>query len=122
VQTIRLAIESEAGFSHVSVSQAAELILAAVWDFTVIDASRYSFQAVALLRKSNIVNRFWFEDALWRYKAAYNKLLALKQRAEAAGVSVDELENQEREESERQAREAAEWLKEHDRIKQAEAR
>jgi len=76
VQTVRLAIEAEAAFSEVSLSQAAALIVMAANNFTPVDASQYSFQAAALLRKSNIVNRFWFEDALWRYKDAYNNMLA----------------------------------------------
>jgi len=76
IQTIRLAIESEASYSEVSESQAAALIVAAALEFTVVNPERYTFQAAALLRKSNIVNRFWFEDALWRYKDAYNNMLA----------------------------------------------
>lgn len=75
VQTIRLAIECEAEFSEVSIANAAALIITAALDITIVDPQHYSFQAAALLRKSNIVNRFWFEDALWRYKQAYQSML-----------------------------------------------
>jgi hypothetical protein len=119
VQTIRLAIEAEAAYSEVSVSQAAALIVAAALNFMVFDASNYSWQAATLLRKSNIVNRFWFEDALWRHKYVYNDMLVRLQKAKADGISIDELEIREREESERQAREAVQWI--HDRTKRAEA-
>jgi len=83
VQTIRLAIESEAAYSEVSLTQAADLILHAARDFTIVDPQRYSFQVASLLRKSNIVNRFWFEDALWRYKEAYDRMLARLQKESA---------------------------------------
>jgi hypothetical protein len=76
VEIIRMAIESEADYSGVTIGQAAALILQAANDFTSVDPQHYSFQAAALLRKSNIVNRFWFEDALWREKYAYLNMLA----------------------------------------------
>jgi len=81
VQTIRLAIESESHYSDVSLNQAAALIVCAANDYTVVDPQQYSFQAAALLRKSNIVNRFWFEDARWRYKNAYNRMLCALQQS-----------------------------------------
>jgi hypothetical protein len=80
VQTIRLAIESEAEYSGISLESAAELIGVAARDVAIFDPQRYSFQAATLLRKSNIVNRFWFEDALWRYKDAYTNRLAQIQK------------------------------------------
>jgi hypothetical protein len=83
VQIIRLAIESEAEYSGITIPQAAALIAMAANDFTIVDPQRYSFQAAALLRKSNIVNRFWFEDALWRCKAAYDDMLVRLQRESA---------------------------------------
>lgn len=83
LQTIRLAIESEAVYSRVTLAQAAALIVQAALDFSVINPEHYSFQAAALLRKSNIVNRFWFEDALWRHKQAYENLLAHLQQESA---------------------------------------
>jgi hypothetical protein len=83
VQTIRLAIESEASYSEISVSQAAALIASAALEFTVVDPQHYTFQAAALLRKSNIVNRFWFEDGLWRYKITYQNMLARLQQESA---------------------------------------
>ena len=83
VKTIQLAIEFEAEDSGVSVQQAAALIVSAALEITIVDPQRYSFQAAALLRKSNMVNRFWFEDALWRHKAAYLNLLARVQRESA---------------------------------------
>ena len=81
VQTIRLAIESEAVYSEISIPQAAALIVQAALDFTIVDPEHYSFQAAALLRKSNVVNRFWFEDALWRHKQAYQNMLARLQES-----------------------------------------
>jgi hypothetical protein len=83
VQTIRLAIESEARYSELSISQSAALIVSAANDFTIVCAEDYNFQAATLLRKSNVVNRFWFEDALWRYKTAYQNMLARLQRESA---------------------------------------
>lgn len=83
LQTIRLAIESEAEYSELSQERAAALITAAACDFTLVDPQRCSFQAAALLRKSNVVNRFWFEDALWRYKAAYDRMLVYLQKESA---------------------------------------
>ena len=83
VKTIQLAIEFEAEDSGVSVQQAAALIVSAALEFTIVHAEDYSFQAAALLRKSNMVDRFWFEDARWRYKAAYQNLLARVQRESA---------------------------------------
>jgi hypothetical protein len=83
VQTIRLAIEAEAEYSDVSLRNAAALIVCAAFDFTVIDPQYYDFQAATILRKSNNLNRFWFEDCLWRHKDAYqNMLIRLQQRAE----------------------------------------
>lgn len=83
VQTIRLAIESEASYSGVTVAQAAALIVSAALNFTIVDPQHYSFQTAALLRKSNVINRFWFEDALWRYKHAYQNMLERLQRESA---------------------------------------
>ena len=83
VQTIRLAIESEASYSELSISQSAALLVSAANDFTIVDPQHYNFQAATLLRKSNVVNRFWFEDALWRYKTAYQNMLARLQRESA---------------------------------------
>jgi hypothetical protein len=75
VQAIKLAILAEAGYSDISIAQAAALIVSAAHDFTIVRPDRYNFQAAALLRKSNVINRFWFEDSLWRYKDAYHQLL-----------------------------------------------
>ena len=87
IQTIRLAIECEAEYSDVSISNAAALIVCAASEFTVVRPEDYSFQAATILRKSNNVNRFWFEDALWRYKDAYNRLLDhLQQTKERASA------------------------------------
>ena len=83
MQTIRLAIESEAEYSGISLANAAALIAAAASEFTIVHPQDYSFQAAALLRKSNIVNRFWFEDALWRCKQAYQNLLVRLQEESA---------------------------------------
>ena len=83
LQTIRLAIESEAEYSDISLANAAALIAAAACEVTIVDPERYSFQAASLLRKSNIVNRFWFEDALWRHKQTYQNMLARLQEQSA---------------------------------------
>src|ERR1700723_1261703 len=63
VQTIKLAIQSEALKSDVHIVRAAGVILEAAKEITIVNPERYSFQAAGVLRKSNIVNRFWFEDA-----------------------------------------------------------
>jgi hypothetical protein len=85
VQAIRLAIETEAEYSQISVGNAAALIVCAALDFTIVSPEHYSFQAATILRKSNNVNRFWFEDCLWRHKDAYKKMLyQLQQRSEVS--------------------------------------
>lgn len=78
LQTIRLAIESEAEHSGITVKHAAALIAMAANEFsrcgdgvTFPDSlDRY----VAF--KENTVDRFWFEDARWRSKGSYLEFLS----------------------------------------------
>lgn len=72
VQTIRLAIESEAEYSEISVAQAAALIVQAAQE--VSHGPQYSCLSTwerHLLLKKNDIDRFWFEDSRWRMKAGY---------------------------------------------------
>jgi hypothetical protein len=72
VQTIRLAIQCEANYSGVSLEDAAEVILTAAKEWT--RGSGYSCPPEWERREDfrlNSVDRFWFEDARWRSKAAY---------------------------------------------------
>lgn len=85
VQTIRLAIESEAELSGVSVVEAAAVIVEAAKE-----PSRFSplvppseWQRREVFRE-NSVDRFWFEDARWRGKNAYLYFRALLNHEEWA--------------------------------------
>lgn len=72
VQTIRLAIESEAEFSSVSIAEAAAVIVEAARERST--GSMYRPAANWEERefyRENSVDRFWFEDARWRTKFAY---------------------------------------------------
>ena len=72
IQTIRLAIESEAEFSAVTVAQAATLIASAAQEISRgPEYSCLSSWEQHQLRKANDVDRFWFEDARWRTKPGY---------------------------------------------------
>jgi hypothetical protein len=72
VQTIRLAIESEAALTGVALLDVAEMIVRAGKEWT--RGSMYScpseFERREIFRL-NAVDRFWFEDARWRSKDAY---------------------------------------------------
>lgn len=72
LQTIRLAIESEAALSSVSLNKAAELLVRAGKEWTSCSIfhcpSDWEKREISRL---NTVDRFWFEDARWRSKIAY---------------------------------------------------
>jgi hypothetical protein len=86
VQTIRLAVESEAVHSGIAERQAAALIVTAAQEISpasgggLVPPSKWE-QRQAF--RKNDIDRFWFEDARWRMKASYWKLLELLQ-AEAS--------------------------------------
>ena len=86
VQTIRLAFEAEAAHSEISVSQAVALIVTAAQE---ISPTPGGFHAPASewekrqAQRKNDIDRFWFEDARWRTKASYWKLLELLQQESA---------------------------------------
>jgi hypothetical protein len=87
IQTIRVAIESEAQYSGVPLTEAANVILAAAREPSLLDA--YScppeWQRFECYRE-NTVNRFWFEDARWRYKKVYAEFqLSLREGGQEAG-------------------------------------
>lgn len=77
LQTIRLAIQSEVEFCEsasleVTVVEVAEMIMRAGNEWTTL--SQYVCPAEWERREAvrmNSVDRFWFEDARWRAKAAY---------------------------------------------------
>ena len=72
LQTIRMAIESEARFSRVSLEQAANVILKAAQEPTL--DPQFACPAEWERRENfrlNMVDRFWFVDMRWRAKFAY---------------------------------------------------
>lgn len=74
LQTIRAALESEAELLGIDLRQTAELIVECAKQPT---RGRYitcppEWEAREVFRANN-VDRFWFEDARWRTKAAYWK-------------------------------------------------
>ena len=84
LQTIRLAIESEAAYSDITVAQAAALITTAAMEFTGPGGNLYrppDWRDQVRAFKANRIDRFWFEDSRWRMKSSYDRLLA---RLEAA--------------------------------------
>lgn len=83
VQTIRLAIESEADFSGITVSQAAAILATAAHELN-ISGSLYTppdWRDVHRAYKANRVDRFWFEDARWRMKPSYEAMIARLQES-----------------------------------------
>ncbi len=73
VQTIRLAIESEAELSGVSIMIAAIVIERAAKERSSAGnglTCASSWEHFQVFRENNI-DRFWFEDARWRTKFAY---------------------------------------------------
>lgn len=82
IETIRLAIESEALMSGVSLDEAADVILKAAQEGTPIPWHRPpSDWVVRTISRQNDIDRFWFEDARWRGKDAYAEF---QQRLEAS--------------------------------------
>jgi len=74
VQTIRLAIECEAAYSEVSAKEAAEVIARAARELSCDPNAGYVPTPTWLereLARRNRIDRFWFEDALWRRKPSY---------------------------------------------------
>lgn len=86
LQTIRLAIESEAEHSGITVSQAAALIAMAAQEWTrrsgLVCESSWEIREIA---RENTIDRFWFEDARWRSKRTYAAFLL---RLDNAGASA----------------------------------
>jgi hypothetical protein len=73
VQTVRIAIESEARYSRISLTDAANMILEAAQEWTPA-GNGYDCPSPldhADARRANTINRFWFEDARWRGKGSY---------------------------------------------------
>lgn len=85
VQTIRLAIESEAELSSASLAAAADVIVKAAKEQSLFSpyVPPSKWQERELFRE-NSVDRFWFEDARWRSKNAYVYFRALLNREEWA--------------------------------------
>lgn len=85
LQTIRLAIESEAEQSEVSLNQAAALIAMAAQEQTCHPQYRcLSGWEERELARVNTIDRFWFEDARWRSKGIYIITLARLEDGESA--------------------------------------
>ena len=75
LQTIRLAIETEAELCGVSVGDVANMLVRAAGEYTRT-GSQYRPAAdweYAVNFRLNVVDRFWFEDARWRAKLAYGE-------------------------------------------------
>lgn len=76
VQTIRLAIESEAEDRGIAIERAAALISHAAAEITPFPLyTPASDWNVRQIQRLNDIDRFWFEDARWRAKASYWKLI-----------------------------------------------
>jgi hypothetical protein len=88
IQTIKKAINAEARFSAIAVTEAAELILAAANSPSLLP--QYSSPAEWEKRevsRANTINRFWFEDSLWRVKFPYIEFQARRRdEANSSGV------------------------------------
>jgi hypothetical protein len=88
VQTIRLAIESEAELSGVSPADVVEMLVRAGKEYT--RPPQYSCPPEWEVRDiflQNTVDRFWFEDARWRGKFAYAEFRA-RLREERGGKTA----------------------------------
>lgn len=72
IQTVRIAIESEAQYSSVSPTEAANVILAAAQQSSHLPqyAPPREWEKREVFRE-NTIDRFWFEDARWRTKFVY---------------------------------------------------
>ena len=81
LQTIRLAIESEALLSAVSMAEAAEVLIRDAKEPSICGVlhcpSEWEKREIARI---NTVDRFWFEDARWRSKFAYQDFVAERRR------------------------------------------
>jgi hypothetical protein len=89
LQTIKLAIQTEARTSQVSLKEAAEVLLAAAQEFTYVGIDT-RFEARVLLLKVNMVDIFWFIDSRWKHKSVYQQFridLAKKR----SGLELDEI-------------------------------
>jgi hypothetical protein len=91
LETIRVSIESEAEFSAISFNEALDLILACASCPSLLP--QYSAPAEWEKReisRANTINRFWFEDALWRVKFPYIEFRATRrEEAKANSVGVE---------------------------------
>jgi hypothetical protein len=83
LQTIRLAIESQAEPCRATVSEIAEMLIRAGKEWTAapqyVCPSQWQKREIDRL---NTVDRFWFEDARWRYKLAYAEFLERRKELE----------------------------------------
>lgn len=76
LQTIRIAIESEAEYFRVALVEVAEMFICAGRESTPIPQLHCPAQWERReISQFNTVNRFWFEDARWRVKFAYIEFL-----------------------------------------------
>jgi hypothetical protein len=82
LQTIRLAIESEAKLSRAALAEVVEMFVRAGNEWT--GGPRYSPLSdweQRELSRLNSVDRFWFEDARWRAKFAYQEFREQRRKA-----------------------------------------
>jgi hypothetical protein len=64
LRTIEIALICETAFSSISLREAAELIVACAKNFRVVPKD---YRMIRYLP----INRFWFEDSIWRYTFDY---------------------------------------------------
>lgn len=84
LQIVRLAIESESRRFGVQVREIAELFIRAGNEYT--ELPRFSCPPEwrrRMVSRANTVDRFWFEDARWRYKLAYQEFVSAREREHA---------------------------------------
>jgi hypothetical protein len=83
LQTIRLALESEATHYKATFAEIGEMFIRAGKEWT--DPPIYHCPSQWERReisRVNTVDRFWFEDARWRYKLAYAEFLERRKELE----------------------------------------
>jgi|SRR5690348_6417028 len=85
LQTIRVALENEARRFRATVDEIAELFIRAGNEYS--ELPRYIFTSdwkQRVISRANTIDRFWFEDARWRYKSAYQEFVAERGEREQA--------------------------------------
>lgn len=74
LQIIRLAIESAAHSCHATLAETAEMLIRAGKEWTARPQYHCPSEwEIREIERLNTIDRFWFEDARWRGKVAYER-------------------------------------------------